>query len=805
MGADADLLTVNGGGESSLRIHSRAPTPAYPPCGSAFLRHLHTDPRSKHVNLPKTASEDGKPTALRQAFRRVSTTNVTDPVAPPITGQSKATSTTPPIAGPTPGRSDSPMPLPIKPQPPHYSIEIGTASADNDTKPSAILDYSTTSSSNISSPNIMMMTTATPSAPSSPTSSSCQSPTHPNPTRSSRRRPQTAPSRPSTSHELRAPPSSSDSPSLEDMGYLVVEGENGAGDQSCDPPILSSSPVADIPHLAATPATQEASASGSASGSATAASATREGFPSYRRNSLEQLPWQEFGRAYAHGSWDPVRIPRAPFADPVSERNNNPSSFNRPHTSSSRQPPHLPPRLFPSPQYHSAPTGGARHSRSVDTVMTDPMANSDPSVITTSPTNAAAQQQRSFDRNGVAEPSTGGSKPGRLQMPDSSISAATVRLASSSIPPSMFTPLGIPNAERDLVAHLPPIQQATPSIRASSDPGMSSSRQQLTAFTRSASSHSTATEQSLPTIQDSPLGTPGDLSGLPPTVPRVRGPVHGRIPPASAPLYKGEPIAVTQEGDYFGDAVVANAEGRAPASAPVEYPPVQHYSQAELFYRQHGFLAAPPPVNEAKRLKALYNFNILHTSSDANFDRIVHMIKLVFKVKIGFITMVDSEQAWFKAKAGFEAPFAPRPTSFCGHTILNDNDEPMVVLDALQDWRFCNNPNVVGPPHVRFYAGAPLRTSTGYNVGSLCIVDDTPRPEFPPRSRHILKEFAAIVMREMELWRDRVSDTKTWDRLTYSCNCARVARSRRRWRSSHASVSRSTRSSARAISSPQAA
>jgi hypothetical protein len=83
--------------------------------------------------------------------------------------------------------------------------------------------------------------------------------------------------------------------------------------------------------------------------------------------------------------------------------------------------------------------------------------------------------------------------------------------------------------------------------------------------------------------------------------------------------------------------------------------------------------------------------------------------------------------------------------------------EPFVVLDASLDWRFAKNPNVAGPPHIRFYAGAPLRTSDGYNLGSLCIIDDKPRADFTPRSRLILKEFAAICMREMELWRDKVS------------------------------------------------
>lgn len=80
----------------------------------------------------------------------------------------------------------------------------------------------------------------------------------------------------------------------------------------------------------------------------------------------------------------------------------------------------------------------------------------------------------------------------------------------------------------------------------------------------------------------------------------------------------------------------------------------------------------------------------------------------------------------------------------------------MVILDTLQDWRFSKNPNVTGAPNIRFYAGAPLRTTDGHNIGTLCIIDDKPRTEFPPRNRLILKEFAAVTMRELELWRDKV-------------------------------------------------
>jgi hypothetical protein len=217
--------------------------------------------------------------------------------------------------------------------------------------------------------------------------------------------------------------------------------------------------------------------------------------------------------------------------------------------------------------------------------------------------------------------------------------------------------------------------------------------------------------------------------------------------------------------DYFGDAPatleINEPSSPIPVPSPTDYPLVHHPHELRPFFEKYGFLPAPMPPREAERRKALYNFNILHTAGDLNFDRIVHMVKLVFNTRIVFLSLIDSDVQWYKSQTGFGGTQSARTTGFCGHTLLVDSDEPFVVLDTHLDWRFAKNPHVIGEPHLRFYAGTPLRTSDGLNLGSLCIVDDKPRTEFTPRSRHILKEFAAIVMREMELWRDKVGGTQS--------------------------------------------
>ncbi|KAJ7593541.1 hypothetical protein C8J56DRAFT_931317 [Mycena floridula] len=176
----------------------------------------------------------------------------------------------------------------------------------------------------------------------------------------------------------------------------------------------------------------------------------------------------------------------------------------------------------------------------------------------------------------------------------------------------------------------------------------------------------------------------------------------------------------------------------------------------EQSFFQLGYLQPPNPPDELERRRALYKFNIWNTGSDINFDRIAHLAKLVFQTKAVMISLVDGNEQWFKSEWGINVSSIPRGRSFCGHAILQRDDEPMVVLDTHLDWRFHRNPLVTGLPNIRFYAGAPLRTQDGFNVGSLAILDDSPRDDFTPRHRHTLKEFAAIAMREMELWRDKI-------------------------------------------------
>ena len=150
----------------------------------------------------------------------------------------------------------------------------------------------------------------------------------------------------------------------------------------------------------------------------------------------------------------------------------------------------------------------------------------------------------------------------------------------------------------------------------------------------------------------------------------------------------------------------------------------------------------PLPEEESERQKTLDKTGLLNSGSEARFDRITRLAQQIFSVPIALISLVDRERQWFKSRQGLDAQQTPREISFCGHAILNS--EIFVIENALVDQRFCDNPLVMGAPDIRFYAGAPLHSTKGYRIGTLCLIDSQPR-SFSSKQRSMLKDLAATV------------------------------------------------------------
>lgn len=160
------------------------------------------------------------------------------------------------------------------------------------------------------------------------------------------------------------------------------------------------------------------------------------------------------------------------------------------------------------------------------------------------------------------------------------------------------------------------------------------------------------------------------------------------------------------------------------------------------------------PWTEAERQATLDAYDILGTAAEKPFDDIVEIAARVCEAPIALVSLVDRDRQWFKARLGLSSEETPRNVSFCARAI--DMDDNLVVPDARLDLRFADNPLVVGEPFIRFYAGAALRTATGVPLGTLCVIDTTPRPDgLTETQRRTLEVLAAQVMTELELRRAR--------------------------------------------------
>jgi len=163
-------------------------------------------------------------------------------------------------------------------------------------------------------------------------------------------------------------------------------------------------------------------------------------------------------------------------------------------------------------------------------------------------------------------------------------------------------------------------------------------------------------------------------------------------------------------------------------------------------------------TDEPARLAALRRYAVLDVAPEAPFDRITGVIKSLLNVPMATVTLVDAHRQWFLSRHGLPVTETTRDTSFCTHTI--GSYQPLIVQDARLDPRFCSLPGVTGAPFIVSYAGVPLTTPDGYNVGSLCAMDDTVRV-FTPGQIEILKTFAPLVIGELELRRIAQTDQLT--------------------------------------------
>ena len=154
------------------------------------------------------------------------------------------------------------------------------------------------------------------------------------------------------------------------------------------------------------------------------------------------------------------------------------------------------------------------------------------------------------------------------------------------------------------------------------------------------------------------------------------------------------------------------------------------------------------PADEPQRLAAVRRYDVLDTPPDGAFDRITAIAARRFGVPIAIISVVDEDRIWFKSHHGLDAQQIGRDPGLCASAILSV--APHILPDATKDVRSLANPLVAGDFGLRFYAGVPLRTSDGYNLGTLCVIDKEPRT-IDQAQIDDLTDLASVVMDQLEL------------------------------------------------------
>ncbi len=180
--------------------------------------------------------------------------------------------------------------------------------------------------------------------------------------------------------------------------------------------------------------------------------------------------------------------------------------------------------------------------------------------------------------------------------------------------------------------------------------------------------------------------------------------------------------------------------------------------------------ACPIPANERERVAALRAHEILDTPPEVEFDALTRVAAHAFDTPIAVVAMLDSDRLWFKARVGMQIAQLERKIAFCAHAIMKP-DEPLIVPDLAADPRFADNPLVARPPHIRFYAGAPLVDEAGFALGTIAVIDAQPR-EFSAEQREALVDLSTLVVTALE-GRKRAIDLSRLaltDRLTSIAN-----------------------------------
>jgi diguanylate cyclase (GGDEF)-like protein len=188
-------------------------------------------------------------------------------------------------------------------------------------------------------------------------------------------------------------------------------------------------------------------------------------------------------------------------------------------------------------------------------------------------------------------------------------------------------------------------------------------------------------------------------------------------------------------------------------------------------------------ADDERRLEALRAYEVLDTADEEAFDRVVRLARTIAETPIAAISLVAGDRQWFKAREGLKLKQTPIDGSFCLHAI--EGSAPFIVEDTTLDETLRDNGYVVNEPFIRYYAGFPLSTAAGYNIGALCVIDTVPR-QLSPSQVSALQDLASITIDALELRKVAACDSLTGCLTRLAFAAATAAELGRAQRADHA-------------------
>lgn len=162
-------------------------------------------------------------------------------------------------------------------------------------------------------------------------------------------------------------------------------------------------------------------------------------------------------------------------------------------------------------------------------------------------------------------------------------------------------------------------------------------------------------------------------------------------------------------------------------------------------------MSYPPSVrlDNPQRLAELERFKAAALAPESQVSEVIAAARYAFRSKLAALSCVGPRMTTFAGIAGVPGESVPTSLAFCKRVV--ETGEPFIAKNLTLSPEFADNPYVTQAPYVRFYAGIPVRTDSGFVLGAFAVLNEEPSFRFETEDFEALQRFALIAMNMINL------------------------------------------------------